>query len=248
MKCNAGFSRTVLAVGLVAQGVAAAVGGDIETPRGRVYGMLERIERIEYTESDPVRAAFDWGRLSATRWLAGFGVEPDAFWYGGVVVGLGVNEAHSGEGLTEEYDAVMLGTEGAYRRPLPMLPGVGVVASARYLVGLTDNGRDTDVARDTLTDGGVTELSWNELTLGVAATLDYDTLRYEAGLEYCNRDIRQKWTFPDDRASSNSTLSPDRDLGLRVGGAWLASELLEVRFEMTMGHQTAFRGGVQYVF
>jgi hypothetical protein len=248
MKCKTGVYRAALVAGLMVQGVVAADSRDIESPRGRVYGMIERIERIEYTESDPVRAAFDWGRLAATRWLAGFGIEPDAFWYGGGIVGLGVNEAHSGEGQTVEYDAVILGMEGAYRCPLPMLPGMGCVASARYLIGLPDNGSVTYVARDTRTDGGVTELSWNELTLGVAATLDYDTLRFEAGLEYCARDIRQEWTFPDNRTSSDSTLNPDRDLGIRVGGAWPAGDLLEVRLEMTMGHQTAFRGGVQYVF
>lgn len=249
MKCDNSLLAVLLSIGLfMAGGVKSVDGAGIEAPRGRVYGMLERIERIEYTESDPVRAAFDWGRLAATRWLMGFGIEPDAFWYGGGIIGMGVNETHGGEGQTVEYDAAILGVEGAYRRPVALLPGVGIVASARYLLGLSGKGSVTEVARDTATDGGFSELSWNELTLGVAATLDYDTLRLEAGLAYCSRDIQQDWRFRDGRASSNSTLRPDRDMGLRMGGAWLVTDVLEVKAEMTIGHQTAFRGGLQITF
>lgn len=250
MKGNtAAFKNTLITVCLALCTLAVAAAQGLEPPRGRFYGMVERIERVEYSERAPIRAAYDWGRLAATRWLVGFGLEPDAVWYGGGVAGLGVNEVHSGEGETVDYDAVLLGFEGAYRRSLTRMPGVGVRATARFLIALPDDGEITDVARDSVTDGARTELSWNELTLGVAALLDYDTMRFETGLEYCNRDISQKWIFPDaSRNASRSSLTPDRDLGARLGVAWLLGEGVEAHFGMTIGNQTAFRGGVQVVF
>ena len=250
MKGNtAAFKNTLITVCLALCTLAVAAAQGLEPPRGRFYGMVERIERVEYSERAPIRAAYDWGRLAATRWLVGFGLEPDAFWYGGGVAGLGVNEVHSGEGETVDYDAVFLGLEGAYRRSLTRMPGVGFRATARFLIALPDDGEITDVARDSVTDGARAELSWNELTLGVAALLDYDAMRFETGLEYCSRDISQKWTFPDaSRNTSRSTLTPDRDLGVRLGVALLISEGVEARLGMTVGHQTAFRGGVQVFF
>jgi hypothetical protein len=235
-------------LGLLAQVSANAAGMKMEEPQGVVYGVLDHLERIEYTESDPIREKFDWGRMAATHWLLGFGLKPGNGWYFGGIVGPGTTELHSGEGQTIEYSTILMGAETEYWQALSAVPGLGILARGRYVLTFSDDGDITEVARDTVTEGGRTDLTWNELLLGVAATMDYNGLRFEAGLEYVNTDIKQDWNFSDGRASSSSTLSPEDDMGLRFGSSWLISEMLEVELTLTMGHRSEFRTGVSYTF
>jgi len=243
---NSSTSVVTLSFLLLFSVAASALEADRDYQVGYCF---DRIQRLTYDESNPLRPQYNYGRIFSSRHLARTGAAFNDIWRVNLILGSANVETHSGEGETVQYDeSPIFGFEAEYVFDERPWPGFSVVLLGRYMTASFKDSNVSAVALNGQSAGSKFNLDWTEIAVSGLLRYGFEKIRLLAGLEYAILDIEQNRTFADGSPSVSSSLDPEQDIGVVTGVEYEFSDEWQAGFTVSMFHQIRFLAGVAYSF